>query len=188
LTTPASYGSTTANPGLGPQPTNQIVVSGSPMTRYFNLETATNCYPGRLVACGTDSNDVDVCGAAEAPIGVLGYEQASKMYRPATRATIYKVNDQVPVLSGPGTVVMLYLSTGAATIVKGSPLVPAANGCVTIATAAKFAASTVAAVLGADASPTIAGNIPTEGNIVARAMESVTVTDDGGWIMAELLF
>jgi hypothetical protein len=186
--TAASYGSAAADPGIGPQPTSSIVVSGEPRVRYFNLEAATNCYPGRLVATGTHSNDVDICGAAEAPVGVLGYEHAPKAYRPATRATIYTQDYQVPVLSGPGVVVMLYLSTAAATIVKGTPLVPAANGCVTAATAAKFATSTAAAVLGANASPTIAGAIPTEGNICAIAMEEVTVTDTGGWIMAELTF
>jgi hypothetical protein len=190
MTTAVSYGSATADPGIGPQPSNAIIIkrNDSTLVRYFNLETATECYPGRLVACGTHSNDVDVCAAAEAPVGVLGYEDAPKAYRPATRATIYVADTPVPVISGPGTIVMLYLSAGAATIVKGSPLVPAANGTVTIATAAKFATSTAAAVLGANASPTIAGNIPTEGNVVARAMESATVTDIGGWIMAELLF
>lgn len=188
MTTPTLYGSATADPGIGPQPTNAIVVKGTPFVRYFNLETVANCYPGRLVACGTHSNDVDVCSAAEAPVGVLGYEHASKKYRPATRATIYVQDDQVPVLSGPGVVVMLYLAASAATIVKGTLLVPAADGTVTAATAAKFATSTVAAVLGASASPTIQGNIPVEGNAVARAMESVTTVDIGGWIMAELLF
>ncbi len=187
MTTPAVYGSATADPGVGPQPTNGIVVSGKPTVRYFNLETAANCYPGRLVKTDTHSNDVEVNGAGNAPIGVLGYEHAPKKYRPATRDTIYVQNDQVPVLNGPGTRVLLYLSADAATINIGDFLVPAAAGCVTAATTAKFATSTAAAVLGANASPTIAGNVPTEGLPVARAAEAVTVTDAGGWIMADLL-
>jgi hypothetical protein len=162
-------------------------VSGQPDVQYLNVETVANCYPGRFVKRDTHDNDVEVCGAAGVPIGVLGYEQASKKYRPATRATIYVASDQAPVLKGPGTVVMLYLSADAATIVKGDPLVLAAAGCVTKAGVAKFVTSTAAAVLGASASPTIAGNIPTEGVIVAMAEESATVVDIGGWIMATLL-
>jgi hypothetical protein len=187
VTTPVAYGSATADPGVGPQPNNAIVVDGQPDVQYLNLETATNCYPGRLVTKGTHDNDVAVCGAGGVPVGVLGYEQASKKDRPATRATIYLVDAQVPVLKrGKGATVMLYLSADAATIVKGDKLVCAAAGCVTKATAAKFATSTAAAVLGGTASPTIVGSIPTEGLPVATAEESATVVDVGGWIMATL--
>jgi hypothetical protein len=184
--TAPTYGSATADNGIGPQPTNTIVVSGTPRVRYFNLETATNCYPGRLVKKDTHSNDVEVCGAAGIAKGVLGYEQASKKYQPATRATIYSASDQVPVLSGPGVIVMLYLSDDAATIVDGDPLVAAADGKVTKGTAAAVPSGSTA-VTSTSAQPTIAGNIPTEGLPVAKAREDVTVTDAGGWIMAELL-
>jgi hypothetical protein len=93
----------------------------------------------------------------------------------------------VPVLKrGKGATVMLYLSTDAATIVKGDKLIVVANGKVTKATAAKFPTSTAAAVLGGSASPTVAGSIPTEGLPVATAEESATVVDVGGWIMATL--
>jgi hypothetical protein len=186
MTTAVVYGSATADPGIGPQPTNGIVVNGQPTVKYFNLETVANVYPGRLVTKGTHDNDIAVCGAAGVVIGVAGYEQAAKKFRPATRATIYVVSDQVPVLSGPGVTVLLYLSADAATIVTGDPLVAVANGCVTKAGVSKFATSTAAAVLGASASPTIAGNVPTEGRVIARAAESAAVTDIGGWIMATL--
>lgn len=186
--TAPTYGSTTADSGIGPQPTNAIVVAGEPDVQYLNVETAANCYPGRFVTKGTHDNDIAVCGAGGVPVGVLGYEQAPKKYRPATRATIYAQDDQAPVLKrGKGATVMLYLSDTAATIVKGDKLVLDAAGKVTKATVAKFATSTVAAVLGASASPTIAGSIPTEGLPVAEAEESVTVTNAGGWIMATLL-
>jgi hypothetical protein len=186
--TAPTYGSATFDNGVGPQPANAIVVKRTENTlvRYMNLETAAECYPGRFVTAGTDANDIAVNGAAGVTQGVLGYEDAPKVYRPATRATIYTVSSQVPVISGAGTIVMLYLSTDAATIVKGTPLVAAANGKVTAAGVAKFATSTAAAVLGASASPTVAGNIPSEGAILAYSMEKVTVTDTGGWIMAEL--
>jgi hypothetical protein len=187
MTTQPVYGSATADPGIGPQPSNAILVSGEPDIQYLNLETAAECYPGRFVTKGTHDNDVAVCGAGGVPVGVLGYEHACKKCRPATRATIYQASDQVPVLKrGKGATVMIYLSTDAATIVKGDYLILAANGKVTKATAAKFATSTATAVLGASASPTIAGNIPTEGLVVAKAEESVTVVDVGGWIMATL--
>ena len=187
MTDAPTYGSATADPGVGPQPVSAIVVSGEPDIQYLNVETATNMYAGRFVTKGTHDNDIAVCGAAGVPIGVLGYEQASKKYRPATRATIYVVSDQVPVLKrGKGATVMLYLSADAATIVKGDKLIVVAAGCVTKATAAKFVTSTAAAVLGASASPTIAGSIPTEGLPVATAEESATVVDVGGWIMATL--
>lgn len=187
MTTPVVYGSATADPGVGPQPIGAIVVDGQPDIQYLNLEVATNCYPGRFVKKGTHDNDVVVAGPGDPAIGPLGYEQASKKDRPATRATLYVVNAQVPVLKrGKGVTTMLYLSADAATIVKGDKLVLAAAGCVTKATVAKFATSTAAAVLGGTASPTIAGSIPTEGLPVAEAEESATVVDVGGWIMATL--
>ena len=188
MTTPISYGSATHDTGVGPQPTNAIVVSGEPDVQYMNLQAASECYPGRFVTGVSNANDVAVCGAGGVPVGVLGYEQASKKDRPATRATIYTVLAQVPVLKrGKGAIVMLYLSADAATIKKGDKLILAANGKVTKATVAKFATSTAAAVLGASASPTIAGSIPTEGLPVAEAEEDVVVVDVGGWIMATLL-
>ena len=187
MTDDPTYGSATADPGVGPQPIGSIVVSGEPDIQYLNVETSTAYFlPGRLVVKGTHDNDIAVCGVGGVAIGVLGYEQASKKYRPATRATVYATGDQAPVLKrGKGATVMLYLAQ-AQTVVKGSKLVPAANGMVGLASAAKFVTSTAAAVLGASASPTIAGNIPTEGSVFATAEESVTTTDEEGWIMATL--
>jgi hypothetical protein len=49
MVTAPTYGSTSADTGVGPQPKNQIVVSGKPDVQYLNIETATECYPGRLV-------------------------------------------------------------------------------------------------------------------------------------------
>lgn len=187
MTTPAVYGSATADPGVGPHPVSAIVVSGEPVIQYLNVETSTAYFlPGRLVTKGTHDNDLAVCGANGVPLGVLGYEQASKKDRPATRATVYATGAQAPVLKrGKSATVMLYLAQ-AQTVEKGNKLVPAANGMVSLASAAKFVTSTAAAVLGASASPTIAGSIPTEGLPFAEAEESVTTTDEEGWIMATL--
>ena len=182
--TAPTYGSATADPGIGPQPTNAIVVSGTPSVQYLNVETATNCYAGRLVKKGTHDNDIVVCTAGGAAVGVLGYEHAPKKYRPATRATIYAQNDQAPVLSGKGVTVLLYLAQSQ-TVSKGDKLVAAASGMVSKASAAEIPSGTVA-VASTSAQPTVTGPIPTEGPIVATAEESVTTTDEEGWIMATL--
>jgi len=183
LTAP-TYGSATADPGVGPQPANGIVVSGQPKVQYLNIETVANCYPGRFVTKGTHDNDLAVCGAAGIPVGVLGYEHASKKYRPSTRDTIFKVNDQAPVLTGPGVTVLLYLAQSQ-TVIKGDKLVVAAAGMVSKASAAAVPSGTVA-VASSGAQPTVTGPIPTEGPIVATAEESVTTTNAEGWIMASL--
>jgi hypothetical protein len=52
MVTAPTYGSASADTGVGPQPRNQIVVSGKPDVQYLNVETATSCYPGRLVKKG----------------------------------------------------------------------------------------------------------------------------------------
>jgi hypothetical protein len=187
MTTPTVYGSATADGGSGPQPTNAIVVQGIPQVRYFNVETATYMYAGRLVAKGTTDHDVTNCGASGKCMGVAGYEHSPKKYRPATRATIYQTSDQIAVLSGPGVVVMIQLDATAQTIITGDKLVPGATGYATKATAATIGTGSVA-VLSTGAEPTIPGSIPTEGLPIAEAMESVQVYDiAGAWIMAKLL-
>jgi hypothetical protein len=183
MVTAPTYGSASADTGVGPQPKNQIVVSGKPDVQYLNIETATNCYPGRLVKKGTHDNDLVVCTAGAAAIGVLGYEQAAKMYRPATRDTIYAQNDQAPVLSGKA-VVLLYL-TQSQTVTKGDKLVAAADGMVSKASAAIPNSSTP--VTSTSTQPTVTGPISTEGIALAEAEESVTTVDVEGWIMARLL-
>jgi hypothetical protein len=182
-----TYGSATADPGVGPQPSNGIVVSGEPHVQYLNVETSTAYFlPGRVVTKGTDDNDIAVCGLNGVPIGVLGYEHATKKDRPATRATVYATGAQAPVLKrGKGAIVLLYLAQSQ-TIVKGDKLVPAANGMVKKASAAIVPASTVAPVTSTSASPTMTGPIPTEGPIFATAEESVATTNLEGWIMAAL--
>jgi hypothetical protein len=184
MVTAPTYGSASADTGVGPQPKNQIVVSGKPDVQYLNIETATNCYPGRLVKKGTHDNDLVVCTAGAAAIGVLGYEQAAKMYRPATRDTIYVQNDKAPVLSGKA-VVLLYL-VQSQTVVKGDKLVAAADGMVSKASPAAIPNSSTP-VTSTSAQPTVTGPISTEGIALAEAEESVTTVDVEGWIMARLL-
>lgn len=181
--TAPTYGSATADGGVGPQPDNAIIVSGEPKVQSLLIETVTEMYPGRLVKRGTADHQIVVNTAGGAAIGVLGYEHCQKKDRPATRATIYTAV-RAPVLSGAGTVVMLYLAQSQ-TVVKGDKLVGAASGMVAKASAAAPPSGTVA-VVSTGAQPTMAGPMPTEGPIVATAEESVTTTNAEGYIMAML--
>ena len=185
MTTPTVYGSATADGGVGPHPANAIVASGQPKIQYLYVETASEMYPGRFVKKGTNDNDIDVCGAGGKSIGVLGYEQASKKYRPTNKLTAYGAGDYAPVLTGPGVVVLLEVANGQ-TIVKGDKLVVAANGMVALASAAAPPSGSEP-VLSTSAQPTMAGPMPTAGMIVAKAEESVTTVDEAGYILAELL-
>jgi len=179
-----TYGSATADGGVGPQPTNSIVVQGTPKVQHLLVETATTMYPGHLVQKGTADHQIIVGTAGADIIGVLGYEQCQKKDRPATRATIYTAV-RAPVLSGPGTVLMLKLADGE-TVTKGEKLVPTAGGEVVAATAAAPPSGSVA-VVSTSAQPTMAGSLATEGIPIAKAEESVTTSGAADWIMARML-
>lgn len=185
MTTPTVYGSATADGGVGPHPTNGIVASGQPKVQHLYVETASEMYPGRFVKKGTHDNDIEVCGAGGKSIGVLGYEHASKKYRPATKAALYLLADYAPVLNGPGVVLLLEVAASQ-TIVKGDKLVVAANGKVSLASAAAPPVSSTP-VTSTGAQPTMTGPIPTEGIPVAVAEESVITIDEAGYILGRLL-
>lgn len=113
------------------KPTNKILVAGTPLVQELKIKTVATMYPGRLVQKDTTDSGIKVAVAPAGKafskvIGILGYEQASDKYKPATVDTIYKVNDFVPVLSG-GCVVVGSLASGN-TVVKGDLLIPAAAG------------------------------------------------------------
>ena len=183
--TAPTYGSATASGGVGPQPDNGIVVSGEPDVQHLYVETATSMYPGRLVKKGTHDNDIVVNTAGGLAVGVLGYEHCPKKDRPATRDTIYAVDTLAPVLKkGKGAIVLLYVAQNQ-TIVKGSKLVAAADGMVSLAPAAAPPSGTVA-VVSTSAQPTALGPIPSSGPIVATAEESITTTNAEGFVMATL--
>jgi hypothetical protein len=116
------------------KPTNAIVVADAPgMTvQTMRVENATNMYPGRLVMKGTTDDCAVVNSAVLTPIGWLGYEQTHKKHRPADVDTIYLVNAQAAVVSGPGMVVVANL-VAAQTIVKGAALKATTNGQVMVA-------------------------------------------------------
>lgn len=88
---------------LGVQPpSNMIVFGGKPFKVIQKIETATNCYPGRLMIKGTNDDDVKVADGVGVPGGWLGYEQADPEFAPDNITSLYAVNAQAPVMSGPG--------------------------------------------------------------------------------------
>lgn len=86
--------------------------------------TPADMLPGIAVVFDINDNEVKECGAAGLAIGVLGYARANPQDRPATPTTAYAVGDAVPVYNGPGRV-HAYIT---ATVVKGQPLILAADG------------------------------------------------------------
>jgi hypothetical protein len=105
------------------KPTNSIMVAAAPgyTIQTVRVENATNMYAGRLVMKGTTDDCAVVNTAVLTPTGWLGYEQTHKKYRPATVGTIYTVEAQAAVISGPGIVLVASLAAGQ-TIVKGAAL------------------------------------------------------------------
>lgn len=87
------------------EPINSILISGEPHIEEFEVETAANMYPGKLVIMGTGSHQVVVAtDNSTAVIGVLDVmpdQDVSTMY---SDTTTYAVGDQVRVLSGDITV------------------------------------------------------------------------------------
>lgn len=108
------------------KPANKIIAAGDPLYEELQVETVTNVYPGRLVKKGTADHQCVICGEFENPVGWAGYEQAHADFKPADEDTIYKVNDWIPVLHGPGMV--LVASTSAAAVTKGDYLSPDGAG------------------------------------------------------------
>lgn len=155
------------------KPTNKIVVLGSPLITEFKVELGTNMFPGRLVTAGTHADDIGLCGAAGAPFGWLGYEQAAKDYQPATVDTAYGTNDLAPVLFGGHFVIVASIASGS-TSNEGQAVVPAASGEVSTAaaiTATVPSGATTVTSTSAQPSMTMAGSLPAGGIIVAICME-----------------
>ena len=89
------------------QPSNAILYAGVPVYREYEVKTATEMYPGRLVI--TDTNEWDIKVAtdnATTCLGVLDVEAGER------RSTIYGAGDQARVISG-DCVVMMTKSSGA---------------------------------------------------------------------------
>jgi len=130
--------------------TDKIVLAGSPITVEKEIETVATMYPGRLVIRDTGDNQVEVAATDDLVYGWLAYEHTPVMYRPATKDTIYSVNDRAAVIVG-GDIIIRGKLTTSQTIVMGDKLTVAAAGTLTKATIGTHM-------------------------VVATAMESVTTT------------
>ena len=86
------------------KPSERLVAKGYPtVIGEFEIETVSEMYPGRLVKKGTTASEIivnDTSNNGTSLIGYLGYDECDMNVKPATRATIYKVNDAAPVLRG----------------------------------------------------------------------------------------
>jgi len=167
------------------KPNNAILVAGDPLITEFNVETATNMYPGRLVELDSGADDIEVCGAAGNAIGWLGYEQANPEFRPANRATAYVANDLAPVLYGGGFVIIGRLASGQ-NVAKDTRLVAGANGELIAATAAGLAAGSTP-VTSTAATGVVTGSVGAQGMIVAIAMEAVNASSAAADIVVRSL-
>ena len=83
------------------QATNAILVSGQPIIEEYEVQTATNMYPGMFVITGTAANQVIVATDSSASvIGILDImpdENLADMY---TDSRTYVANQQVRVIRG----------------------------------------------------------------------------------------
>lgn len=109
-------------------PYHKIIMGGNPLVQELKIETATNCYPGRLVTRGTNDDDAVVGDGIGAPIGWLGYEQAG-VFMPDSITTLYDANAQAPVLSGAGNLIYMPSGLAAGTVAaKRDPLLSWGGG------------------------------------------------------------
>lgn len=98
-------------------PTNKILIAGDPVVVEFKDGSEGAILPGDLCYL-SGTNIIDEGGAAtgttNAAIGVVGYEQANSLYRPADTTTAYASGAKgIPViLSGGGCVVMARVAAG----------------------------------------------------------------------------
>jgi hypothetical protein len=94
---------------------NSILVSGQPIIEEYEVQTATDMYPGRAVITGTTSRDIIVAPAASVVVlGVLDTKPG------ALRGTCYTQYDQARVIRGDCVVMML--CEHAATITVGQKI------------------------------------------------------------------
>lgn len=105
------------------QPNNSILYAGNPKYLEYEVLTATNMYPGRLVITDTNEYSIKVgTDDATTVLGVLDVEPNE------LRETIYDAGDQARVITG-DCVVLLKKASGA-TISVGTKVQCAGNGMV----------------------------------------------------------
>jgi hypothetical protein len=105
------------------QPNNSILYAGNPKYLEYEVKTATNMYPGRLVI--TDTNEYSIKVATDGATTVLGVLDVEPN---ELRETIYGAGDQARVISG-DCIVMLVKESGS-TIAVGTKVEPGNSGMV----------------------------------------------------------
>ncbi len=155
------------------KPSNDVIQGdspkGSPFVEFLQIKTVANMYPGRLVERDTTDYQCKVGTAAGKVMGWLGYAEAPSEFKPATRDTIYVVNDTAPVHSGAGFRVRGSLQSGQ-NVVKGEKLVAGAAGELVAAAAITITASGAANITTGQG---VNGSYGAAGMYVAEADESV---------------
>lgn len=168
------------------KPNNDVIQGDSPFVEFLMIKTVANCYPGRLVTRDTDDSHIKVnpVAATASPVGWLGYALAFSSHKPTNRDTIYAVNASAPVHKGKGFRVRASLASGE-NVVKGAPLVAAANGEVAAAAAITITASGAANITTGQG---VNGSYGAAGPIVAIADESVDASGGAAaiWVLSEI--
>jgi hypothetical protein len=109
------------------EPENAILVSGTPIYEEYEVKTAANMYPGKLVI--TDTTEYQIKVATDNSTAVLGVldvmpdKNLKKMYEDTTT---YEAGDQVRVIRG--DCVVKLRADHAATITVGIKVYPAPDG------------------------------------------------------------
>lgn len=84
------------------RPVNRVVLAGQPDELIGKVGgTVTEMKPGRLVAKGTNDDDIVIGSKILSPVGFLGYEQTSAYSKPATVDTAYADGDWATIINGP---------------------------------------------------------------------------------------
>lgn len=103
------------------QASNAILVGGNPIYEEYEVETATDMYPGRAVIAGTNPYQIKVGTDNDTTIiGVLDVKPDGK------RTDQYSASDQARVIRGDAVVMMLKAS--GANIAKGGKVQCAGSG------------------------------------------------------------
>lgn len=164
------------------KPTNKILVAGQPLVEECVTEGAS-VKPGLFLKRGTADHQVVLAGDGEKnPLGVADYDPR------------YKISDafadklSIRVLKG--AIVVLAMLASGNNVVKGQPLVCAANGMLKLAADISVSVPSGATTVTSTAAQpdlTEIGSIPPYGVIVSFAEESVDASAEDKPIMARLV-
>jgi hypothetical protein len=159
-------------------PTDKIVLAGNAETgEDLNVQTATGMIPGVVVQKGSTDDDIVVGDASHSPIGVLGYERTSMLFRPMDATGSYYTMDGTYSATVASKPVRAFVhespdlawyawwkaSDGtSAGVIKGDSLYPGANGQLTLTQGSGGAARVFAVALESKASSTVAQRLKAE--------------------------